>query len=301
MSAPRRILYIVNPISGTKNKKPLKDIIRRQTAQAGYEFEIADAVGGGDYRFLIPYIQQKQITDIVIAGGDGTVNGVVGSLHSLQLPFGIIPCGSGNGLALSAGISKNYTKALHTVFHGRPIAVDSFLVNNQFACMLCGVGFDAQVAHDFANHTKRGMMAYIKKIVQNFFSAPVYPFTLLIGGQSIVIDAFFISIANSNQFGNNFTIAPKASLHDGLLDIVVVMRQHKLSLLLQTIKQVRGLNKLQQIDQIRLDASILYFRTKELSLINLNKAPLHIDGEPVDSAADIVITVKEKTFQLICP
>ena len=106
--------------------------------------------------------------------------------------------------------------------------------------MLCGLGFDAKVAHDFAQQPKRGLITYIKLVVKNFFSAKTYPFEIQLAKQSFTTDAYFISIANSNQFGNNFTIAPKASLSDGLLDIVIVTDQNKLSLLLQTLKQVSG-------------------------------------------------------------
>ena len=111
--------------------------------------------------------------------------------------------------------------------------------------MLCGLGFDAQVAHDFAVQGKRGLMTYIKQTISNFFAAKSYSFDIVNQGKSFNTDAYFISIANSNQFGNNFTIAPSASLSDGLLDIVIVTSQNKLSLLLQTFKQIRGKNKLQ--------------------------------------------------------
>src|SRR5438093_7488877 len=146
----RRLLYIVNPISGTKNKQSLQEIIKAKTAQAGLPFEIYPSVAQGDYSFLDDVIQEKQFTDIVVAGGDGTVNQSIAGLKKHHLPFGIIPCGSGNGLAFGAGIPKNPEKALEVVFKGKAAWADAFLMNNQFACMLGGLGFDAQVAHDFA-------------------------------------------------------------------------------------------------------------------------------------------------------
>ena len=106
---------------------------------------------------------------MVIAGGDGTINQSVGHLRDLDVQFGIIPCGSGNGLAFSAGISKNPEKALQIIFNGKSQFVDAFKINKKFACMLCGLGFDAQVAHDFANDPKRGLMTYVKKNSYKFF------------------------------------------------------------------------------------------------------------------------------------
>ena len=112
----RKLLYIVNPISGTKSKASLKDIIEKETERIGFPFFIYPSVANGDYSFLYPVIKEKGITDVVIAGGDGTINQAVNSLRKQGVQFGIIPCGSGNGLAFSAGIPKNPVKALKLIF-----------------------------------------------------------------------------------------------------------------------------------------------------------------------------------------
>ncbi len=295
------ILYIINPISGKGNKQTLQATIELETKQAEHSFEIFPAVFSGDYSFLDKLIEAKKFTRIIIAGGDGTVNQVINSLKKHKLPFGIIPCGSGNGLAFSAGIPKNIPAALAIGFSGNSEWTDAFNINGQFACMLCGVGFDAQVAHDFALDEKRGLITYIKKIVQNFFIAKPYHFILKLGDKTIDLEAYFISVANSNQFGNNFTIAPKASLTDGLLDVVIVTQQTKLNLLLQTLMQVSGFNQLQKSEEINKDTSVVYFQTKGIEIINSNAAPLHIDGEPVKSVEKIDIQIQPKSFQLIYP
>ncbi len=235
---PRRILFIINPISGTAGKTGLQALIQAKTAAAGISYAIYPSEASGDYSFLDTEI--RDFTDIAIAGGDGTINSVVQALRHHDRPFGLIPSGSGNGLAFSAGIPKNASRALDIIINGKAQATDAFTVNGRFACMLCGLGFDAQVAHDFANAGKRGLTTYIRKVIQNFWSAKTYPFVLESGRDSLQLEAYFISIANSNQFGNQFTIAPKASLKDGLLDVVVMMRQSKWSILLQTLRQVTG-------------------------------------------------------------
>lgn len=297
----RNILYIINPISGKGNKQTLQEVITTETKKAGLGFEIFPSVSNGNYSFLDQLIKEKKITHIVIAGGDGTVNQAINNLKKHRLPFGIIPCGSGNGLAFSAGIPKNNRAALAIAFTGKSEWTDAFTVNNQFACMLCGLGFDAQVAHDFALDKKRGLITYVKKVIQNFFTARPYPFVLKQNDKKMKLDAYFISIANSNQFGNNFTIAPKASLTDGLLDIVVVTQQTKLNLLLQTLMQVGGFNQLQKAENINKDTSVVYFQTSALQVLNSSLAPLHIDGEPVESLKQIDIKIQPKSFRLIYP
>ena len=297
----RQIIYIINPISGTRTKKDLQQLIEKKTTEQNIPFQIFPSVASGDYSFLHPVIKEHKITDVVIAGGDGTVSQVVSSLMNCDLNFGIIPCGSGNGLAYAAKIPKDPLKALDVVFNGHAVAIDGFNINEQFACMLCGLGFDAKVAHDFAQQPTRGLTTYVKQVARNFFAAKTYSFELTVNDKVFMADAFFISIANSNQFGNNFTIAPKASLSDGLLDIVIVTNQSKLSLLLQTLKQIRGKNKLETETIEENKKGVIYFQTDKLSIINITQAPLHIDGDPAETPATLKIEIMKKCFRLIQP
>jgi diacylglycerol kinase (ATP) len=218
----RKIIYLINPISGTKGKGTLLEMIGQKTQALGIPFQIVPTNAAGDYNFLREKINEEQITDIVICGGDGTVNQVTAALIDTDINIGIVPMGSGNGLAFAAKIPKKTTKALDIIFAGKAAYVDSFYINGIFSCMLCGVGFDAQVAHDFAIQSKRGLMTYIQQAVKNLIKATPYTFEINNHDSHFAVDAYFISIANGNQFGNNFTIAPKARLSDGLLDIVVV-------------------------------------------------------------------------------
>ena len=297
----RHIVYIINPVSGTIPKKKLQELIEKKTAGKKIPFQLFPSVASGDYSFLHALIKEQNVTDIVIAGGDGTVSQVVNSLMDCTVNFGIIPCGSGNGLAYTAKIPKQPAKALDVIFRGKSSAIDGFYINERFACMLCGVGFDAKVAHDFARQPKRGLATYIKQAVKNFFAAKTYSFKLTVKNKTFITDAYFISIANSNQFGNNFTIAPEAKLNDGLLDIVVVTNQSKLSVVLQTLKQIRGKNKLQTDLIEKKKERVIYFQTDKITINNLCLAPLHIDGEPVETSDLLKISVKKKCFRLIQP
>jgi diacylglycerol kinase (ATP) len=295
---PRKFLFFYNPISGTKNKQPLLDEIERHCKNERVEFEVSRTNAEADYVYLSDKIEKESFTDIVVCGGDGTVSQIVASLLGCVVNIGIIPMGSGNGLALAAGIPTNVSKALAIIFKGKSSYVDGFYINREFSCMLCGLGFDAQVAHDFARQQKRGLLTYVKQTVKNFFSARPYPFTLYIKDQSIQTEAFFISIANSNQFGNNVTIAPQASISDGLIDIVIVKEMSKARLLYSLLKQVK-MGKVTHSEKKYHQEDILYYQAKSIIIQNPSMAPLHIDGDPAETSTTFNIAIVEKAFKLL--
>ena len=298
---PRKILYFINPISGTKDKEKLVKKIEEKTILQNIPFEILPTNAQGNYYFLKEKISNEGITDIIVCGGDGTVSQIAGTLIDEDIKVGIIPMGSGNGLALAAGIPKQIDKALHVVFTGKASYVDSFFINSSFSCMLCGIGFDAQVAHDFARQAKRGLGTYIRQTLINFFSVKPWAFELVNKGQSFKAEAYFISIANGNQFGNQFTIAPQASLNDGLLDIIVVKKMSKLRVIWAVIKQVRKGKVIEYDARTFHKKDVLYFQTEKLIIHNLQAAPLHIDGDPVSTAKKFVIEILPNAFKLIQP
>ncbi|HXB07410.1 MAG TPA: YegS/Rv2252/BmrU family lipid kinase [Puia sp.] len=302
----RNIIYLINPISGTRGKHSLQEMIRQKTREKGVAYSILPTNIEGDYAFLLPFIQQAAVTDIIVCGGDGTVSAVAAALAGVDVRVGIIPMGSGNGLAFAAGIPKDVGKALEIIFAAKASPIDGFLINGQFSCMLCGIGFDARVAEEFAEQPRRGLQTYIRVTLRNFFNARPYPFRLHIPtgnghDPSFHEEAFFISIANGNQFGNNFTIAPKASLHDGLLDIVIAKKTNRLRFLLSVIRQVLGGYRVRPNPEEMGNEKILYFQTPALVIENPGEAPLHIDGDPKASASEFHISVVPSAIKLIQP
>ncbi len=297
----RKIVYLVNPISGTSKKEGIKKLIEKETSAKGIPFEIMHTNAGGHYQLLHEKIRAEHFTDVVIIGGDGTVNQVTQALHDLPVQFGVIPVGSGNGLALAARIPTKPELALALIFEGKSKMIDAFLVNDHYSCMLSGIGFDAQVAHDFASKASRGLLTYTQQSIINYFRATPYQFEIKLENFSFFSDAFFISIANSNQFGNNFKIAPQASLNDGLLDIVIVQKMNKAKLPFAILRQIRGNNKLQQLVEDMTKKNILYFQTPQITIRNLKLAPLHIDGEPRETAGELNIRILKDHFSLIQP
>src|SRR6266498_474924 len=186
---PRHIIYIINPISGIRRKSGLQKLIEEQTKKENIPFKVFPSVASGDYSFLRPIINEEKITDVVVAGGDGTLSHVVGSLMHENVNFGVIPCGSGNGLAMAAGISKHPLKALNIIFNNQAKSVDGFYINDHFSCMLTGIGFDAKVAHEFAKQPKRGLKTYAVLVGKYFFSAKPYAFTIESNGLTFSTEA----------------------------------------------------------------------------------------------------------------
>jgi diacylglycerol kinase (ATP) len=296
----RKFIFLVNPISGTKSKQLLPDNILTAAKQYGQKVEILPTIASGDYKFVKQKIEEEGITDVILCGGDGTVNTVVQQLLDTHVNFGIVPMGSGNGLALTAKIPRALNKALQIAFTGTPRYVDAFSINQSFACMLCGIGFDAKVAHDFAQQEKRGLFTYAEQSIKNFFSAKPYSFEIKLPETTLQTEAFFISVANSNQFGNQFTIAPQASLSDGLLDIVIVSKMAKVQFPVSVLMQVLGINAL--VDKKMLTKKgIMYFQTDALKIKNIDSAPIHIDGEPKETIKQLDVRIIPQCFKLIQP
>ncbi len=297
----RKFLFFINPVSGTADKTELESKIVKKCLEyrAGYHF--AETSSKGLYPHLAEQLITDHITDIVICGGDGSLSPVIASQLGNDINFGIIPLGSGNGLALAAKIPRVIEKALDVVFTGKPVPVDAFLINGRLSCMLSGIGFDAQVAYDFSTQKKRGLNTYIVQAVKNFVSASPFPFVVEVNGNRLETNAFFICIANGNQFGNNFTIAPEASLSDGLLDIIIVKEMAKLKMLWAVMQQMNEGKLVENVAQEFDNRNVIYLQANELVIYNHESAPLHIDGDPAETSEKIEIKILPGAFKLIQP
>jgi diacylglycerol kinase (ATP) len=150
----RKIVYLYNPISGTSKKEGFLKIVERETNHQNIPYLLYKTNAAGNYDELKEIIAQDHYTDVVMMGGDGTINKATQELRGTGVQFGILPVGSGNGLARAAGISVKLKSALALIFSGSAKPIDAFLLNNRYSCMLSGIGFDAQVAHGFANKAK---------------------------------------------------------------------------------------------------------------------------------------------------
>jgi diacylglycerol kinase (ATP) len=297
----RKILFFVNPIAGTKSKLQLEKQIIKRCEEENLAFEILFTSKDGAYDFLKERIANEGITDIVICGGDGSISPVISSLLNTDVTIGIVPRGSGNGLARTARIPKSVDKALDIIVKGNASRVDAFKINDRLSCHACGLGFDALVAHEFSKQRTRGLSTYTRETLKHFFNIKPYSFSIEVEGKHFKTDAFLLCIANSNQFGNNFKIAPKASICDGLLDIVILKKTSKIQIVVAFVKQIL-FGQVGSISTKKLKKNkLLYFQTQSIKIENPDLAPLHIDGDPTETSHRFSIDILPGAYRLLQP
>ena len=165
----RKFIFLINPVSGTASKKLLPRLIAAAAEKHRARYEILPTVASGDYHFVRQKIKEENYTDVIICGGDGSVNSVVQDLREYRGKFWYCSAWLRKRACVERQNFKTISKGVGTVFTGKPAYIDGFMINDAFACMLCGLGFDAQVAHDFAKQKKRGLAYLCQPIAQTFF------------------------------------------------------------------------------------------------------------------------------------
>ncbi len=228
--------------------------------------------------------------DLVVAvGGDGTVNEVAQGLIGTSTPMGIIPMGSGNGLARDLGISMNVVKSASNLIDGNMQQIDVCRINNQRFLCTAGIGFDAQVADKMSKAPTRGFTRYIKLTLQESISFKPFKIKMIVDDVLIEKPVFLVTFANASQFGNNARIAPNASMTDGLIDVVVVKPFNKIWL------PVFGIGLFTRI--IPKLPFVECYKARNIQLENAGTDIFHFDGEPGKLALPATITIdSEKLF-----
>lgn len=285
-------LMLINPISGTRDKKGLCDFTASRLKSAGIDVEIAHTQHKGHGAELANRAAQDGIDIVVVAGGDGTVNEVASVLMHTDTALGIIPCGSGNGLARSLGIPMDFDGAVDVIARNRPYAIDCGMAEGlPFFCTF-GVGFDAVVTEKFSSGKRRGKMQYVRSALLEYINFTPDNYALEIDGEIYTENAILIAVCNTSQYGNNAYIAPRASLSDGLLDVTVIRNG---SILQQAIAGIGLLSG--QIDRNRF---VDTFKAKEVKIVRLKEGPAQIDGEPLNLGRKISIKCQPSCLRVLC-
>lgn len=287
----RRILFIMNPISGTSNKKGIPDLIHSGIDSERFDYEIRLTEYAGHAAAIAAEARDNHIDVVVAIGGDGTVNEVARSLVHSETALGIIPCGSGNGLARHLLLPLNVKKAIAVINKCEIRKLDYGVINgHEFFCT-CGMGFDAFVSQKFAESGKRGPISYIENILRE--GLKYKPETYVVEDETGTkrYKAFLISCANASQYGNNAYIAPQASMSDGLLDVVVM---EPFDVLDAPQVSIDMMNK--TLDK---NSKIKTFRCKQLHIHRNQEGVIHYDGDPVMTGKDIDIHLEEKGINIV--
>ena len=219
----QKIIFIANKNSLARHKLSIEEPIARLLDTNIFSIEIQYTEYHGHAALLSKLAIDDGANIIVAVGGDGTVNEVAGPIIGTGVTFGVVPMGSGNGLARHLNISRNIEKSLTLISAQKTTLIDTCSVNNKRFVSIAGVGFDAHVAKLFAKSARRGFLGYSRIVANEFLKYKSKNYHLKFdNGEEIFQRALFIAFANSNQFGYNTTIAPEASLVDGLMDICIV-------------------------------------------------------------------------------
>jgi diacylglycerol kinase (ATP) len=289
----KKIAFIINPISGGINKQHFPALIGRYLDRNQFDIEI-NFTRSAEHNLELA--QEAVITkkDIVVAvGGDGTINNIAKYMVNTGILFGIIPQGSGNGLARHLKIPLNNVNALKVINKLHRKNIDAGMANDQFFVNVAGAGFDAHVSWMFANAPKRGFWSYTKITLNEFANYKPQPYELIVDGKTITRDAFIICVANGSQYGNNAYIAPQANLDDGLFDISIMkpFKVHQMPVIgLEMF--LKKYNNSKYVDALK--GTEIVIKRPEAGVFN-------IDGEPVMMDKDIHIKVLPEALKVIVP
>lgn len=289
----KRIIFIVNPKSGTGKYELAKTSIEMYLDKTRYDYEIVETEYKGHAKEMAKKAVKAQVFMIVSVGGDGTLNEISRALAHTEVILGIIPAGSGNGLAHHLKISTDFKKAIHVINDGIVEEVDTILLNDKRFVSIAGVGFDAYVAWHYDKSIKRGFYPYFKLAFRNFFTYRPKKYIIHINNETIERRAMFITFANSSQWGYHTQIAPKASLQDGKIDVCIFRKPSILKALFLAPKLFAGkIDTTSNMETIQCDCCQVYRP-------NNKKMHIHIDGEKKKRKRTATLTLEPKSLKII--
>jgi diacylglycerol kinase (ATP) len=287
------ILFIVNPKAGItiKSKLLIRLLAGRYLDSRKYKPEVRFTKHASHATELAKEAIEKGIPTVIAVGGDGTVNEVASALVNTSTTLGILPTGSGNGLAHHLRIPMNLIQALKVINGGKSKQIDTVSINGRLFTSIAGIGFDATVAEKFASSGVRGFVSYMRIILQEFRKYEPRDYNITIDGEPYFRTALMISFANSDQFGFHSRIAPQAKIDDGFLDICVVGKPSVLKVFFIAPRVFFGsLGKTGYVE---------YFKGSRVELTGIESANVNIDGEAVKMDKNVSIKVNPLSLRVI--
>jgi len=287
----QKIAFVINPNAGTKRKLNIIEFIKSNFSKnIAYDFIVWK--NKDDFESVKEQILKGKYTIVVACGGDGTVNQVASVVINTSIALGILPLGSGNGLARSNKIPLDLKKALYLIYLGQSKKIDSALINHNYFFCTAGIGFDAHIANQFAVSTKRGFITYFSTTLKEFFGYKPNNYTITVDGATIGTQAFLITIANAGQWGNDVYIAPEAELNDGILNVSILKPFTKFAIPLIGIKLFSK--------KIHTSVKLISLKGKKIEIEFMGELPVHYDGEPIMSKDRLSISVLPMSLNIVC-
>ena len=289
----KRIYTVINPVSGTGSKDKIPDMIASCCLERGIAMETGYTEYAGHAGELTLRAIDGGADCVVAVGGDGTVNEVAQHLLDTGVVLGVVPKGSGNGLARDLGIPMDARSAVDVIFSGHTSKIDACRANERIFFCTCGVGFDAVISEEFAKEKHRGSLTYLKDIVGSYLSYKPEVYELSMNSRTIEEKAFLITCANASQYGNNAFIAPNADINDGEIDITILSPFNTFDI---------GTLALQLFTKtIDKNSKIKTFRAKEALIVRRKAGVMHIDGEPLMAPEEIHLSVIRSAIRVFTP
>ncbi len=286
-------LFIINPISGGKNKRNIPALIEKTMDNNLYDIDIQFTESAEHNLELAQNAINRNVDILAAVGGDGTINNIAKYVSGSATSLAIVPLGSGNGLARHLKIPMHTQKALELINKGNIQTIDTGMANNQFFVNVAGIGFDAHVSWLFSTALTRGFISYTKITLKEFANYKPEKVTVIIDGIEMVKDAFILCVANGSQYGNNAFISPDADLSDGLLNISVMKPFNPFHLpIIGTQLFTKQFGNSRYIDVLS---------GKEIRIVRKEDGYLNIDGEPVKMDKEIDIKIIPKSLKVIIP
>lgn len=288
----KKILFIINPISGTGKNRIVEKLIVQKLNRSIFDYEFVYTKAPKHATEMSRMAVNEGFEIVAAVGGDGSVNEVARSLIHTNSSLAILPCGSGNGTARHMKIPIDLNKAINIINRGKSKTIDTFKVNEEIAINTAGIGYTAHIAHKFSKLNKRGFKNYIKISIKDSLKYESQQCEILIDGKNWKGTAFIIDVANGNQWGNNAIIAPYAKNDDGFLDLLIVK---DFPFMIFPIMAVRLFTK--SIHRSK------YVELKKITdvVIRQERNDAHIDGEPVMLGSELRVSILPLSLKVVAP
>jgi diacylglycerol kinase (ATP) len=293
MSLCPRIRFIINPTSGPKSRINVAGRIQALLDHKKYDHDIVYTTHAGHAPELAREAADKGCEIVVAVGGDGTVNEVARGLVYSETALGILPRGSGNGLARHLKIPMALDEAIKALNKGNIASIDSGSINGHPFFTTAGIGFDAYISSVFAGNKKRGLQTYVELVMKEVLNYKHLPVRASINENSFDTDCYVMAFANAAQYGNNAYIAPMADIQDGLLDVCLVRK-------LDLVKALH-LSYCMLTKQLANTDSAEYFKTTHVKVNTEVPMMFHADGEFMGKASDFEVQMNPLSLKVVIP
>ncbi|MCX2741495.1 diacylglycerol/lipid kinase family protein [Pontibacter anaerobius] len=289
----RNLLFVLNPIAGDIEKEDLKEDIAAICQEHEIKYEIYTTTGENDKEELKKKLDGNTFEGVYAVGGDGTVSMVGDLLIGTGTPLGIIPLGSGNGLAKDLDIPQDTEEALELIHKHVVRNIDTITLNGMPSIHLSDLGFNALVVQRFCEGDTRGPGAYAWIALQEYLSYEPKHYRIETDSDSFEGKAFMVTVANANAWGSNASINPDGILNDGMFEICLI----------EPFPKAASIGILYKLYTDSIDTSVYtrILKCRRATIYNLDHEVMHIDGEPVDTTEKIEVEMHAKSLKVILP